>query len=477
MRILGSLIIVFLTVFASSLEVYLEKNPVSVGEEARLVIKASGNDIELPDIQTLGGFDVVSKSLGESVISQNGDFVVNKVLSLTFYPDKNTTIEPISVKIDGKEYKSEPIELVVKKSKSQESYVEFGLKADKKEAYVGEPVILDMELKIKRGLNIINYDFIPPKFEGFWVKELKSTNKYLEEHGDYLIKRVKFLLLPQKSGLLKISPAIFKYAISQSSTDLFGFSVSAPIWRSVVSNEVAIVAKPLPKDVDLVGDFNLSVKADKNVTKINEPVNITVELRGSGSLESFDGIDLDVKGATVYEDKPKMQERLIDGRLVSLYTQKFSIISDRNFTVSPVRVEYFSLKEKSLKELKSPPLEVEVVGASPIKPPKADEVKKIVNVTEQKDVGGFDIKSFVFGFLAGSLAAMVVFSILLFKKKKSFGFSFRGKKDLLNRLLPYLSGSKEARSMAEALYEEIYEGKKSRIRKKDVEELVRKLND
>jgi hypothetical protein len=475
MRILGSLLFAIL-IYAANLEVYLEKNPIYLGEEARLVIKAEGSDIELPKIDEIAGYEVNSKSLSESVIIKNGTMVVTKELYLTFYPDNNVTISPIEVKIDGERLKSEPIELVVKKGKSKDRYVEFSLNVDKNESFVGEPIILDMELKIKRSLNIINYDFIPPKFDGFWVKELKSTNKYLEERGEFLIKRVKFLLLPQKSGVLTISPAVFKYALSNSTTDVFGFNISAPMWKSVVSNEIRVAVKPLPKDVDLVGEFNLSVSVDKNRTKPNEPVNLMVRLAGEGSLENIDSLKPDIDGATVYEDKPKVVEKVLNDKLISIYEQKFSIISDRNFTIEPFEIEYFSPKEGGIKLLKSKPIKIEVVGGNiySIQSKEKLEEKNEANIsaTQIKQQNNFGLIYFIAGFILGVLAAFL-YGVL--KNKKLKKFTIRGDKELLNRLIPYLSSSKEAQKVAEELYKQIYEGKKSKIRKKDVEELIKRL--
>ena len=474
MRILGSLLL-FATIVLADLKVYLQQNPIVAGEPAKLVIEASGDDINLPKIDKIGPYPVAGVANTESVVNINGKLTVKKGEILTFYPDSNVTIPPIKAKIDGKVVTSKPIELIVKKA-SPNNNIRFILKVNKKEAFVGEPIVAQLILKIKRGLNIVDYSFTPPKFDNFWVKELKSSNKYLEEHGDYLVKRVTFLLFPQKSGLLTIAPALFKYAVPSTTTDLFGFAVSAPVWKSVVSNSAKVVVKSLPANVDLVGDFKIVANVDKTQVKAGEPVNFTVKITGVGNIENLDKIPLSIKGATIYEDKPKVLEHYKNGKLFVEFVQKFSIISNQDYTIPAIKIDYFSLKAKKIKTLTTKPIHIHVIGTKAFatvqpKTPQ-QQVKKVVVASKSK---GFDIASFFLGLIAGLFIAFLILVGWKLFTKKPVAFRFSNKKKLLNALLPYIAQSKEAASLAQALYEEIYEGKKHKISKKEVQRVLKDL--
>ena len=473
MRILGSLLL-FATIVLADFKVYLQQNPIVAGEPAKLVIEASGDDIELPKIDKIGPYPVAGVTNSESVVNINGKLTVKKGKILTFYPDTNVTIPPIKANIDGKEVVSKPLHLVVKKA-SANSNIRFVLKVNKQKAYVGEPIIAQLILKIKRGLNIVDYSFTPPKFDNFWVKELKSTNKYLEEHGDYLIKRITFLLFPQKSGVLTIAPALFKYAVPSTTTDLFGFAVSAPVWKSVVSNSAKVVVQPLPANVDLVGDFTIEAKVDKTEVKTGEPVNFTVRITGIGNIENLDKIPLTIKGATIYEDKPKVTERYKDGKLFAEFMQKFSIISNQDYTIPGLKIDYFSLKDKKIKTLTTKPIHIRVVGTkaiATIQLPKEQRQTKVATVSQSK---GFDRVSFFLGIITGLFIAFLMLIGWRLFTKKPVAFRFSNKKKLLNALLPYIAQSKEAAALAKALYEEIYEGKKNRVSKKEVQRVLQDL--
>ncbi|MRI83296.1 MAG: hypothetical protein C6I00_02650 [Nitratiruptor sp.] len=477
MRILGSWILLFwaLWLHGGTLKVYLKENPIALGEPAQLVIEASGDEVELPTIKRIAGYPVAGRSRSESVIERGGEFIVQKIEVLTFYPDRNVTIQPIAVQIDGQIHKSEPIELGVKRRIKRDEYVHFSLQASKREAFVGEPILLEMVLKLRRGLNIINYDFIPPKFDGFWVKELEGSNKYLEEHGEYLIKRMRFLLLPQRPGALKVAPALFKYATPQRSTDLFGFSITAPKWHSVLSNEITIIAKPLPKDLDLVGDFQLRLEVDKREVDPNEPVNVTLTIEGPGNLENFSGIKLSIPNALVYEDRPQTKLSLQGSTIHSTFTQHFSIIADANFTIPAISLEYFSLKEENLKELKSDPIPIHVRGSAPPPPPPSQSHPSPppTSSTSSSSSSSHFWPPFLLGF--GSALALVALFWLGRRvgrwKVKGAG----GKRELLRRLLPHVGHDPEAARMAEALYEELYEGKGKRVSKREVVRLLEDL--
>ena len=471
MRILGSLFFFALFIWAD-FRVFLQQNPIIQGEPAKLVLEANGSDITLPKIERIGPYPVAGVTQNEQVVEENGNLVVQKSEIVIFYPDRNLTIPSFEAVVDGQKRTSQPVQLIVLPA-AQNKSVQFTLKLDKKEAYVGEPIIAELVLKLRRNLGIVDYSFTPPKFDGFWVKEIKSGHsEYLEEHGLYLIKRLRYLLLPQKPGVLRVSPAIFKYAIPDHTTDAFGFSITAPRWKSVISNSASVVVKPLPKPVDLVGDFTITIKVDKIKAKPNEPINVDVVIEGKGNLENLDKIPLTISGVTLYEDKPKLSEQVKKDGLYSRFEQHFSIIADHSFTIPPLLIDYFSLKEKRLKKLTAKKIDITILSQKSSQAAAASSTPSSSKpLSAQKSRGDFWI-----GLVVGAGGTLLVLALVwLARRIRRPKFAFRGKKALLNRLLPYIDKDKEAAAMAEALYKEIYEGKKHRISSKKIKALLKRL--
>ncbi len=481
MRILGSIVLCAVLAFAN-LKVYLKQNPIYQGEPAQLVIEATGDDIELPKLDKIGPYRVTGIANAESVMNLNGNLTVKKSETLTFYPDANLTIGPITAVIDGKKVTSQPLRLVVKQAPNNGN-VQFSITLSKKEAYVGEPLVANLELKIKRTLKIVDYSFQMPKLSDFWVKQLKATNKYLEERGDYLVKRIKLLLIPQKPGVLLVGPAIFKYAVPNQSMDMFGFSVTAPVWKSVASNSVRLRVKALPQNVDIVGDFHIDLHVDKKRTKAGKPVNVTLTIAGVGNLENFSGVDLQIPNATVYADTPHKKEHFASGQLHSVFSQTFSIIAESDFTIPALDIPYFSLTHKRIEHLTTKPITIKVEGGKHIAATAAAPISGPSKSVKQPSVAAshpcakkFDFVAFLYGFLsalgliAGAIVLWRVANVRITPKK------FLGdKKALLNRLMPYISKDPRAAAIAQALYEELYEGKKHGIKKKEVEALLKDL--
>ena len=335
--------------------------------------------------------------------------------------------------------------------------VEFKMIADKKEVFVGEPTMVKLKLKIKKSLQVLDYKLKLPKFNGFWVKRLDSgySKNYTLDSRKYLIKNIKYIVFAEQRGLLKIEPASIKLVLAGGDN----FDGKPKIYKS---NSLEIISKPLPKDVDLIGRFTIKTKIDKKVTKSGEPVNFEVNISGYGNIENFSGVELKIPTATIFKDRVKRQEKFEDGKLKAQIIQKFSIISDRDYTIPSLKIEYFDPEEKELKLLETHPVKIHILNA----------VKK---EGVSKNDKSFNLSSFFIGFFtASALMSLLILLYKLYKKrKKEFGFS-SSEKELLNQILPFVSENKELELFAKELYEKIYENKNIKVDKK---RLIMVLNE
>ena len=477
MKNLGRILFFLIPVFLYA-KVYMDvdKEKIYYGESVAVTISAEGKSIKFPQIDSIEGYKIISKAKSESVniIGNSVKRVVK--LSFTFIPDKNVTVGPFEILVDGKKEKTKAIKIeVIRKAKKYED-IYFEIKSDKKEAYVGEPIIVTLILKLKKSLEIIDYRFYPPKFENFWVKRLDDsiTKKYLVDTPNYLVKELKYIIFPQKSGNLKIDPAVIKIATPENKNDLYGVLVTIPKWRTVISNSINIDVKPLPENVDLIGEFKIKTYVDKKKVKPNEPVNFTVEIDGVGNIENFEEIKLDIKDAVVYSGKPKKIEDFKNKKLNVKFVQKFSIISDKDFVIPPIEIKYFDLKDRKIKLLKTEPVNIVVNGGEAVK----KESKEVLSDKNKKDIiykkDGYLYLSV--GFLSGVIFSIILYFLFRLIKKREIRFNFKSsEKELLSFLLPYIYENETAYNYAKELYEKIYEGKNIKLDKKKLEEFLKKL--
>ena len=355
----------------------------------------------------------------------------------------------------------------IKIEKVENNDIEFKILSNKNEAYEGEPIVVTLRLKIKKSLPIVDYRFYPPKFNNFWVKEFneEKTKKYLLDTPKYLVKELNYVIFPQKSGILKVDPAVINLAIPDKKEDLFGLTVAVPKWISVRSNPLEITIKPLPKEVDLVGSFKIKTYIDKKEIKPNEPVNFSVEIFGKGNIEDFEKIDLDILNATVFSDTPIKIQKFKDKNLSVKFIQKFSIVSNKNFTIPSLKIDYFNPIRNKIETLESKSIDIKVLNA------QRSEKLSYKKPAEQN----LNKLSFLFGAIVGILITILIVLIFYFFKKREKKIRFTNSdKELLNRVLPYISKDLELELFAKELYGNIYENKKYKIDKKRLNKILKR---
>jgi hypothetical protein len=202
-------------------------------------------------------------------------------------------------------------------------------------------------------------NYSPPSSEGFWVEDLPPQNKYYTTlHGrQYLVSEIKRAYFPTAPGTYTIGEARVDIVVNDfgrgNPDDFFsrgmmgGFGQS----RSLTTKPIKIVVKPLPEK-GRPGDFtgavagNLSVtmSADKQTAQVGEPINVTVEVNGTGNMRTLSppklsGIDKFKFYESGNSTDSFKQDYVVSGR------RKFSFVlvpqMEGQFTVPPVSIPYF----------------------------------------------------------------------------------------------------------------------------------------
>ncbi len=349
---------------------------------------------------------------------------------------------------------------------------DFTMTADKKEAYLGEPIRVTFVFKYPVDTQIAEANFAPPTFRDFWVKPDKKVPTTIE--NNYQIYRLDYLITPQRSGHLEIEPARMDIGIltSKKRNTLRFDRVK---WKSIFSNALTIDVNPLPQNATLFGTYTIEAAVDKNEVKANEPVHLTLTLRGSGNLEEIPDFEIKIPDAAVYADKPKISTRFDKGIQKGQFVQKFAFISDRNFTIPSLSLTYFDATKKRLKTIQTAPIPVTVHAdthaAASARLEKADSAPSAVSRTPLSRT--LWILSILGAFVAGSMLT------LLWQKRKSRTDTqkatstvserikkAKSDKALLALLLPYSTKSEEIERIIEQLEANIYQNADYRIDRK-----------
>ncbi len=445
---------------------------VSKGETVVFSLKISGNDIQRPIINRICESDVISTSSQTSIEIINGDYKKSYILSYKFMPQKSCEIKPVDIEVDGKIQTSQAIKIEVK-PRSQDKNADFilSLSSDKKEMYVGEPFELTLLFKKKRSAEALDSKFVPPSMKGFWIKGESDPDR--REDGEYTVTTLRYIIAPQREGVLTIAPAQMSIATRSSSRDIWTSFAPQVKWETYFSNELNISAKPIPMGQSLVGEFTISAQADKTQINPNEAVNIELQINGRGNLEDIKSFKPYIEGVSVFEEKI-----VINGFQL---TQKLAMVGDSDFVVPPFELTFFNPKTKKVQTIATQEIKISVRGQkgdSALKIKREEEMERKSSLTEIQAPQSMSLNPFLvfFIFILG-VAFGVVLMILkpweIIRREK--GINLKDDKKLLVKLLPFKE-DKEVQKVLDILENNIYSKEKKSIDKKLLKELLRKYD-
>ena len=362
MKNLGKILMLLVwgaTSLLGAISASVDAERVQMGDTVTLTLKASGQDVEKPSITELCGAKITSTSQGTSMRSLNGRFTKEYLFAYTFTPAKDCRIDPITLTIDGKEERTEPIDIrVVPMEITKESPYILGMYAEKQKVYVGEPLKLVVTFKQRHGSKPVDSKFAPPQVKNFWIKEEADSRRF--EEGEYTVTNLTYIIAAQKPGSLTIDPAQIQIATRTASRDVWGQWLPQLKWRTYFSNPLEVEVLPLPEGVSLVGDFAIEAKADKSEIAANEAVNVTITVSGSGNFEDIGSLKPEIGGVAVFDEQPKIDGYIENGAYRGYWKQKLAYVADRSFTVPAITLRYFDPESGSVKTATSEPIEIRV---------------------------------------------------------------------------------------------------------------------
>jgi hypothetical protein len=382
MRNLGKVLLVITlavqSLWSDGVEAIVSSTEVVNGNPVQLRIKATGDDAQFPDIQMIDGHSVVGTNSGSS---SSYSYINGKMKSqytttktYTFIPTQNVSIPSYEVKIDGKSYKTQPIEIKMVKSNApvgqSNDIFSLQMQANKTKVMVGESLMVTVYFSLKNGVRLSqDIQYTAPSFPGFIVTEGGDQNAYIK--GNYQVQEVRYILTAQQEGNFTATPAHAKVGVAdRSRRDIFGMTFGTK-WKQIASNNIEIEVLPQAKESDLVGDFTVDATIDAQEVKANKPVNLTVKIEGKGNLESFEFPKYEIDRVTVYSDEAKIKTKVVDGELYSSYSKSFAFISEEDFSIPARSFSMLTPENNQLKELNVKAYDISIKKSSTSSLPSA----------------------------------------------------------------------------------------------------------
>jgi len=400
------------------------------GDGVAFEVHLTGKSIDYTDISKIGNYRVELRGTSSQLSIINGRYQKAIIKQYVFYPSKSVTIPPIYAKIDGKKVSTRSHS--IKKSKASKTVgADFSLdiKVDKKSAYVGEPIKLTLIFAYKLYSPIKNVGLSNINIQDVWAKPLGTQKDY--QKGEYGYKEISYLLFGQKPTKAVVGPL---FVSVYENDGIFGNT------ERIYSNTLKLNIKDTPNSTNLVGSFFIDAKVDKTSVKIGEPISLELKVAGEGNIDDLDEFDLKVDGATIYENKPVVKYGLNAGRYGGTYSKVFSILATKNTTIPSFTLDYFDLKTKQVKHLKTKEIKINVLPndntyntITPSHLILSDNLTKNKEPIKEKIIYK-DISSWqkIMYFIAGFLACIL--SWFVYKRVSKLSFAISGNKELIREI-------------------------------------------
>jgi len=367
----------------------VSKTKLGLNERLRVdfVMNQNGDNFSPPDFENFQIIGGPNQSIKTSYV--NGERSFSKTYSYFLQPLKKGSIKikQASVEIDGEEYKSLPIEVLITDSVSQPSEsvtqyyndddIELRALISKGSPYLNEPITVIYKLYYKAPINISDArETETPNYKDFWsqtikIPQLKVQREIYKGQNYNVVEWRKVVLYPQKPGELEISPLSLNLVLDvpTDKRDFFGNVIYDQTSQVISTGKRIINVKDLPLNnkpssfTGAVGQFEFDVIFNKSSLRATESFQAELKVKGEGNLKLFDLPDLLVPSSMELFE-PQREESIntnLSGMSGSV-TKLFTVIPrfQGSFPIEEVEFSYFDPQLESYKTLKSPRLTVDV---------------------------------------------------------------------------------------------------------------------
>ena len=442
----------------------VSKNKLGLNERLRVdfVMNQNGDNFSPPDFENFQIIGGPNQSISTKYV--NGERSFSKTYSYFLKPLRKGSlrIKQASIEIDGEEYKSLPIEVIITDSVDQPSDsvtqyyndedIELRALISKTSPYVNEPITIVYKLYYKAPIRVSNaQETETPKYKDFWnqdikIPQLKIQSEIYKGQNYNVVEWKKVVLYPQKSGLLEISPLSINLMLDvpTDKRDFFGNIIIDQTSQFISTGTRRINVKQLPLNnmpssfTGAVGEFEFDVILDKSSLRATESFQAELKVKGRGNLKLFDLPDLLVPGSMELFE-PQREESIntnLSGMNGSV-TKLFTVIPrfQGSFPIEQVEFSYFDPKLEKYKILKSPRLTIDVYDGPTISNPSVNNTNTIspndsfrfikINTKLMKINNDEFFESEIFYILISSPFAMVIAFVMLtaYKRKRKSSFT------------------------------------------------------
>jgi hypothetical protein len=184
----------------------------------------------------------------------------------------------------------------------------------------------------------------------FWITLYKNQTKKLK--NNIWTYKYEYLLEPKNIGSFTLPKQLIKVSSYQIRKE--------KKFLRVYSKPRVVKVLPLVQDLNIIGDFNITLEVDKKIVNANESIKAKLLIDGKGNLQDIKKYDLALDQQTVYNDDIKVQSEFKNKWFEGNATQEFLIIANSSFTLPSLTLEYYNPSLQKIEKKITNPIFIEV---------------------------------------------------------------------------------------------------------------------
>ena len=255
------------------------------------------------------------------------------------------------------------------------------LSLSRSEVVVGEPITAT--LKLYQRANVVGFENAKlPTFNGFWSQEtyvpdnIEFKRESLDDKIYNTVVLRKYVLIPQKSGIITIDPSelvcVINARVNNSSSgslfDQFFQDDYRQIRKRVTTPAVKVKVNPLPSGQPAsfgggVGNFGISARLTTDELKTHDAGSLVITVSGRGNVALLEEPKVNFPpGFEVYDTKTTENTDKSNGGTSGSKSFEYPFIprSHGDFTIGPVEYSYYDVNAGKYVTLRTEPLHIKV---------------------------------------------------------------------------------------------------------------------
>jgi hypothetical protein len=317
--------------------------------------------------------------------------------SLSVNAPGRLSLPPVTVTLDGKTYRTNPVEInVITPGTTDQLDLETTL--SEQQCYVGQPVVMTVKFYICADIG--DFGFNIPAFNGdnFYIEEPDISNAQTREYNlgngitvrvsqtrtvhngkDSILLSFSKVLIPKQSGEIDIPPASVSADVAvgtvRSRDRMFDdsffngfFGAQKQYKRFMVSSQpLKLAVQPLPEEnkpagfYGLVGRYTISASAAPTKVNVGDPITLNISISGGRYLKPVQWPELEQIPELVANFRiPSQKSSPTIQNDAKIFTQTIRANNDRVTEIPSIPLAYFDPEKGQYSIARSEPIKLEV---------------------------------------------------------------------------------------------------------------------